>query len=159
MALPDYADTGLPTSALVDSWSETEAYQDNISTDMAGGNKRSRRLPGDELARFSFDIKFTLAQFATFQTFVKTTLGLGTSRFIMSVWTGSHKEERVVQFASKYKSQTRAPSHIIVSFDLWIYPTVISVEPELEPEPIDTSGMMDFSLADNSGLIVLLDDI
>jgi hypothetical protein len=46
-----------------------------------------------------------------------------------------------------------------VSFDLWIYPTVISVEPEPEPEPIDTSGMMDFSLADNSGLIVLLDDI
>lgn len=122
MAIPDYALTSLPTAPLVDSWTEMEPYQDNVSTDMAGGNKRARRFPGDDLARFSFDIKFTLAQFTTFKTFVKETLGLGTSRFKMRVWNGSAMEERTVQFASKYKPQTQAPLNIIVSFDLWIYP-------------------------------------
>lgn len=122
MAIPDYADTLLPHSHLVESWTKMEAYQENVTTDMSGGNKRARRFPGDDLSRVSFDINYTLAEFGTFQTFVKETLGLGTSRFRMKVYTGSVVEERTVQFASRYKQQVQAPSRMIVSFDLWVYP-------------------------------------
>lgn len=122
MAFPDYADTGLPSDPLIDTWTD-DPYLDNITTDMAGGNKRNRAFPGDDLARYTFDIRFTNAQYVTFRDWVKNTLGLGVSRFYMQVWDGSEKVNKLVQFAAKYKPQTQAPSNVIVSFDLWIYPS------------------------------------
>lgn len=122
MAFPNYATTSLPTSVLVGSWQEAEPYQDNIATDMAGGNKRKRAYPGDELKRITFKVKFTQTQFKSFKTFVKTTLGLGVSRFYMNVWDGKQYVNSLVQFATRYQNESQPPTDEIVTFDLWVYP-------------------------------------
>lgn len=122
MTNPLYSSTGLPTSALVDSWSNPDMYLDPLETDMEGGNKRLRSRPGDNVQRLQFEILFTYAQLATFKTFVLTTLGNGTSRFDMSVWTGAAYETKTVQFASK-PTLTNVPPKVRMKFDLWIMGT------------------------------------
>lgn len=123
MAFPDYASTGLPTAVLVGTWKEAEPYQDNVTSDMAGGNKRKRAYPGDELKRITFNIKYTQAQFLYLKdTFIKTTLGLGVSRFYMLVWNGKQYENRLVQISTRIQNESQPPTDEIVTWDLWVYP-------------------------------------
>lgn len=116
-----YSSTGLPHSALADSWEPTDLYLDPTETDMEGGNKRLRAEPGNDIERVAFDILYSTAEYATFKTFVRTTLSLGTARFQMQVWNGSAYELRTVQFASKPKP-TNIPPKKRVHFDLWLFP-------------------------------------
>jgi hypothetical protein len=111
----------VPYKPLLDSWSKPDMYQEPRVTDMEGGNKRMLTRPGDDVQRISFVIMMTKAQFATFETFVLTTLGRGTSRFTMDVWNGSAMETNVVQFASKPTPTTNHPV-VNVSMDLFIFP-------------------------------------
>jgi hypothetical protein len=120
MAIPDFASTGLSSSPLVDSWQQAELYIEPEQTDMDGGNIRVRSRPGRDRQRISFDILYSKADYATFKTFVKTTLNKGTSRFTMSVWMGDGMESHTVQFASQPKPTTVEPK-MKVSFDLWVF--------------------------------------
>ncbi len=120
MAIPDFATTGLPLSPLVDSWKQDELYIEPEQTDMEGGNIRIRSKAGRQRQRISFDILWSKAQYATFKTFVITTLNKGTSRFTMSVWMGNGMETHTVQFASKPVPTTIEPK-MKVSFDLWVF--------------------------------------
>lgn len=112
---------GLPDTPLLDSWQRPDMYQDPRITDMEGANKRLLTRPGDDIYRVSFNLMFTKAQFATFETFVLTTLGRGTSRFHTRVWTGSAMIAAVVQFAGKPVPSTQEPK-VIVSMDLTVFP-------------------------------------
>ncbi len=120
MPLPAYSSTGLPYSPLVDTWQEVDAYLDPVETDMDGGNKRLRSKPGDDVQHITFDILYTKAQLTTLKTFIKTTLGLGTARFTMTVWTGATHELKTVQFAKKIKTTQNEPK-VRVSYDLWVF--------------------------------------
>ncbi len=120
MALPAYP-SGIAYKARVDSWSMPKMYLDPLQTDMDGGNKRLRTRPGDDVQEIKFDVVMSKADFATFQTFVLTTLNRGTSRFTMDVWMGNATVNKTVQFASPPQPTTNEPV-VIVSFDLWVYP-------------------------------------
>lgn len=122
MTIPTYASLGIKTTPLMDTWSEPMPYLDPIQTDFEGGNKRSRMLPGDAVCQRQFDILFSSAEFATFKTYVLTTLSNGTARFVMPVWDGSAMVTKTVQFAQKYQPVPRPPSKIQVTFVLWVYP-------------------------------------
>ena len=120
MAYPTYSSTGLPHSPLADSWQCPQMYQDPLQTDMEGGNKRLRARPGDAVARYTFAILFTKAQFTTFKEFVADTLGGGTARFVMSVWDGTDHVLKVVQFAAAPKPEAAEPK-VRVVFDIWAF--------------------------------------
>lgn len=123
MPIPNYATLSINDQPLVDSWSmPSGAYRAPTSTDMEGGNVRLRRQPGDEMYELQFDILFTAAEFATFKTFVQTTLGGGVSRFTMNVWTGAAMETKTVQFVQPYVPTPLPPVKTAVSFHLRVYP-------------------------------------
>lgn len=125
MTIPSYTSLGIRDTPLVDSWMIADAYLDPRQTDFDGGNKRLRRQPGDDVARYNFDIMYTNAEYALFIAFVAFSgpLGGGISRFTMRVWNGAAMVSKTVQFASKYKPVPQPPTRMRVSFDLWIYPT------------------------------------
>jgi hypothetical protein len=121
MAIPDYADTLLPTSPLVDSWRIDEPYRAPLKTDMEGGNVRYRTRPGDEKAQISFGLLFSAAQYATFKTFAATTLGRGASRFTMLVWNGSAMVEKTVQLVDGIFDTTSVYPKMRVDLKLHVY--------------------------------------
>lgn len=125
MALPSYTTLGINDHPLLDTWTVTEPYLEPRQTDFDGGNKRLRRQPGDEVARYNFDILFENSQYATFLGFVAPSgpTGGGISRFTMRVWNGSAMVSKTVQFASRYKPMAQPPKFMQVTFDLWIYST------------------------------------
>lgn len=125
MALPSFTSLGINDNPLLDTWTVSEAYLDPRQTDFDGGNKRLRRQPGDEVARYNFDILFENAEYAIFLAFMAPAgpSGGGISRFTMRVWNGSAMISRTVQFASKYKPIAQPPKFMQVTFDLWIYPS------------------------------------
>lgn len=120
MANPDYMTTGLPYSHLVDSWQKPKPYREPLATDMDSGNIRLRRQPGDEIFQIQFDISFTNAQFATFETWVQTFKGVG--RFSMKVYDGSSYAVRTVQFVQPYGTTDVPPNRKRVTFQLSVYP-------------------------------------
>jgi hypothetical protein len=71
---------------------------DPIETEMEGGNLRSRSRPGDNVGTVGQTIRMTTAEYATFVTWVKTTLNNGTSRFTTNVWLGTAYVSKVCQF-------------------------------------------------------------
>lgn len=122
MSIPAYSTLGISHSALIESWSEPQPFVPPQSADMEGGNTRLRSLPGDNVAQRQFDILFPLADFATFETYVKTTLGNGSARFVMSVWNGTAYETKTVQFVQPYTAQAVPPKYVQVTLLLRIYP-------------------------------------
>lgn len=120
MAIPNYADLSIPDVPLVDTWENPDPYLDPLVTDMEGGNKRMRTRAGDEVARISFQILFSAAQYNTFRNFNLVTLSRGTSRFTMRVWNGSAMVTKTVQHASKPIPQSIFPK-TAVKLDLWVY--------------------------------------
>ena len=122
MSIPAYSTLGIPEAPLVDTWSEPQPFIPPTQTDMDGGNMRARTQPGDGRAQRQFDIMFTVAQLATFETYVKTTLGNGAARFTMNVWNGASMESRTVQFSKPYQKTPQPPLYVQVTLVLWIYP-------------------------------------
>jgi hypothetical protein len=84
----------------LNSVSDLKRILDPIKTDMEGGNTRLRSRPGDNVGSITQTISMTGAQFATFVTWVKTTLGNGTARFSVPVRLGTAFETKVCQFAN-----------------------------------------------------------
>lgn len=121
MPIPDYATTGLPHDPMVDTWKQQDMYIDPDQTEMEGGNIVARAAPGDDVERIQFTIKYTKAQYATFKTFVKTTLNKGSSRFTMQVWLTDGFENRTVMMAAKPQPEYKFPNYY-VAFDLRVFP-------------------------------------
>lgn len=121
MALPSYDSLGINHKCLVDGYQEVEPYIAPVITDMEGGNKRARSDAGDTLRHIQFNLLYTAAEYATFRDFVITTLKRGTSRFTMTIWTGTSYETKTVQFTTPFKYSPVPPLKTLVSFDVWVY--------------------------------------
>lgn len=120
MANPDYSTTGLPTSHLIGSWSIPKPYREPAATDMDSGNVRLRRQPGDEMYQIQFSLMYTLAQYATFKTWLNTFRGIG--RFSMRVYDGAAYAVQTVQFSQPYSVEEVPPKLVRVTFQLWVFP-------------------------------------
>lgn len=122
MAIPAYSTLGISDKALVDTWSKSKPYLDPVATEMEGGNKRLRSLPGDEAFIIQFDILLTNAEFVTFENYVKVTLGNGCARFDMRVYDGQSYAVRTVQFEQSYSVVPQPPLKKQVTLMLRVYP-------------------------------------
>ena len=124
MSVPTFTSLGINDKPIIDSFTESMPHLDPVETDFEGGNKRRRRLPGDEVFQVQFDILFTNAEYATFRTYAITTLGNGTARFQMRIWRPESLSmvERLVQFSQKWQPIPQPPKYTRVAFQLWVYP-------------------------------------
>lgn len=95
-----------------------------IETEMEGGDQRRRRRPGDNLIRQRLAFRFTADEAATWSTFVRSTLGNATARFLMPVSVdGAACETRVVQIIGVPNYDGRNGSLRMFSFEVWLFPT------------------------------------
>lgn len=94
---------------------------------MEGGNVRQRRRPGDNVAVVTQTIVVTSAEFATLESFVKTTLNGGSARFTMLVYfLGTGYVSKTVQFMSSGQTFPYSPrpvgrDRVAVSMTLRVY--------------------------------------
>jgi hypothetical protein len=96
-------------------------FLDPIRTDMEGGNVRLRTRPGDNVGQVSYSIPMTKTQIAAFNTWVKTTLNNGTSRFSMPVWIDNGFVTKVCQFAEVPKRQRVGTAKLTAAISLRVY--------------------------------------
>jgi hypothetical protein len=80
-------------------WRITQPFIGPIETEMEGGNVRQRSRPGSNVATVQWRRRMTVAQYASFDAFVRATLSNGTSRFTMPVWLGTSYVTQTVQIA------------------------------------------------------------
>lgn len=115
---------GIPYAPQVDSWQMPSPYMDPLATDMDGGNQRLRSRPGAGIKIVQFNITMTLSQYASFRTFCETTLGFGSSRWVMLVWFGTAFVSSVVQFDKGKPPQGTAlpPNLVSVQMSLRVFP-------------------------------------
>jgi len=97
MTVPTWP-SGVPYESLKDGFSIQPWSANAITTQMEGGNTRSRRRPGDNVATVKQSVQMSLAELETFKTWFASTIGGGAGRFSMNVWTGSEYENKVCQF-------------------------------------------------------------
>lgn len=119
MSMPIWPE-GVPDVPLVDSWSCDDPWLDQLATDMDGGNKRARMIPGD-ITTHQYSIMMTPAQFDTFNTWARVTLRKGTLRFTGRYWNGKQMVSgATMQLAMKPKSGTQQ-TKVIVQMATWVY--------------------------------------
>lgn len=94
---------------------------DPIKTEMDGGNIRLRSRPGDNVGQTSYSIPMTNAQIAAFNSWVKTTLNNGTSRFSVPVWADNTFVTKTCQFSAVPKSGRIGGGRVAVSVSLRVY--------------------------------------
>lgn len=76
----------------------SEPYVAPVATDMGGGNQRLRSQPGSNVSVMTYPLlPLTSSQWSDLNTFLRTALGNGASRFTMSVFTGAAYESKTVQ--------------------------------------------------------------
>ena len=97
MTVPTWP-SGVPYESLKEGFSFQPWSANAIVTQMDGGNSRTRRRPGDNIATVKQFVQMSLAELATFETWFASTIGGGSGRFTMNVWTGSEYENKVCQF-------------------------------------------------------------
>jgi hypothetical protein len=121
MALPSWPD-GVPTTAR-DGWQMSAMFLAPLATQMDGGNQRTRAQPGNNVASITYPLSpMTDAQYAIFETFMRTTLNNGASRWTMPVLTGTGTYlTKTVQFDSgKPPSADRSGGFVNVTLPLRI---------------------------------------
>lgn len=121
MTLPVW-DTNVPVEP-PEGWQMPAMYLAPEATEMDGGNQRLRSKPGSNVAVINYPLKpLTDAQYALFETFVRTTLNNGTSRWTMSLWTGTAFVSKTVQFdGGKSPTVSRANGFMYVTLPLRVY--------------------------------------
>ncbi len=121
MSLPAWPD-GVPY-AVTSEWTMTALFVAPVATDMDAGNQRLRSKPGGNVALVNYPLNpLTAAQWATLNTFFRSTLGNGAARFTMPVFTGAAYESKTVQFdGGKSPSVTRAGALIFVVMTLRVF--------------------------------------
>jgi len=96
MTLPVWPGT-VPATAR-DGWQMPSMYVAPIATEMEGGNQRLRSRPGSNVAIVEYPlVPLTLAEWGYFDTFIRTTLGNGASRFTMSLIIAGVATSKTVQ--------------------------------------------------------------
>lgn len=96
MTLPTWP-ASVPYEATSD-WQMPQMFVAPIATDMDGGNQRLRSRPGANVATVNYPLApLTAAQWTALETFFRTTLNNGASRFTMSVSTGGAYISKTVQ--------------------------------------------------------------
>lgn len=91
MPVPDWV-TDIPTvpySPMLESFSVDSAALEPDSTDMQAGNLRMRNMYSVDIQEESIEISMTETQYQAFLTWVRNTLGRGTSKFTMPVPKGA----------------------------------------------------------------------
>lgn len=104
MPLPSWP-SDVPYAFQDDGGSPIQRALPPIATEMEGGNQRQRPRPGDDVSTIAQTIVMTNAQFATFTTWWKDTLNLGTARFTAPVWTGTAYVTKTCMFAPDGKPE------------------------------------------------------
>jgi hypothetical protein len=105
-------------------WQMPTPFIPPVATEMNSGHQRLRSKPGSNVAVVDYPlVELTLTQWETLDTFFRTTLGNGASRFTMSVLTGKDYETKTVQFEGGQPPQyvQRQPNAIRVTMKLRIY--------------------------------------
>jgi hypothetical protein len=85
MVLPSLP-VGLSYLVRRDDYQPQKLVLDPEQTPMDGGNVRTRGRPGDNVMELQQTLRWTSTEYATFDTFFRTTLSGGKSRFTMPVW-------------------------------------------------------------------------
>lgn len=96
-------------------------FLDPIKTDMEGGNTRLRTRPGDNVGQIAYSIPMTPTQLSAFNTWVKTTLNNGTSRFSLKVWIDNAFVTKVCQFAEVPKRSRIGNERLAAAISLRVY--------------------------------------
>ena len=87
MTLPVWP-TGVPSTATTD-FQIAQMYNLPVSSQMNAGNIRVRQTPGSNVTLVDYPLEpLTDAEWALLETFIRTTLNNGASRFTMDVTTG-----------------------------------------------------------------------
>lgn len=109
--------------AVRNGWTMPQMYVAPIATEMEGGNQRMRSRAGSNVASVTYPLRpLTLAQWNDLNTFIRTTLGNGASRFTMPVLTGSVYETKTVQLeGGKSPTIEREATFMRVILPLRIY--------------------------------------
>ena len=121
----------LPYRPWRDMWNYVPG-REALQTEMESGDTRQRRRPGDDIGSMQWGRTFTVAEMATWKTFLADTSG-GTARFLMQVPTdGANYELRVVQIvgAAGGVSYAAVGVETQVSFSLVIFPAYMTPVPE-----------------------------
>jgi hypothetical protein len=103
------------------NWQIPQPFLSPIETEMEGGNTRLRSRPGSNVATVQWRRRMTTAQFASFDTFIRSTLSNGTSRFTMPVWLGTGYVTKTVQIAKDSLAVEQDGLFISVSMTLRVY--------------------------------------
>ena len=123
MTFPSWPST-LPQAPLAGGQSLDRLASGVIETEFEAGNVEQRAVTAARISLVSIKYLMTSAQYALFESFVVSTLNLGTSRFTVPFddYSSSFKsvEAQIVQGASGIKSERRG-AYISVSFQLRIY--------------------------------------
>lgn len=84
MTIPTWPST-VPSEAR-DGWQMPQPFQAPRASEMDGGNQRLRSRPGSNVATISYPLKpLDATQFAALETFYRTTLNNGASRWTMTL--------------------------------------------------------------------------
>jgi hypothetical protein len=119
MAIPAWP-ASVPSKPQLSSWSIDQLARPLLETDMDGGNVRARRKFVDVIAQMPYAVLMTVAEYATFKSFLLTDLGQGAAEFTMPVYTGTGCESKTVRIiggANAVKVQL-VGSRRLVSFSL-----------------------------------------
>lgn len=115
---------GLPYQSGASDW-QVQPFRAPLQTEMDGGNVRTRRRPGDDVATMRWSRIFTDEQMAVFEGFVAATFNLA-QRFVMPVSVnGRTYEDRIVQLSGDAPSYASpAPGFVRVSMTLLVLPPI-----------------------------------
>lgn len=121
MTLPVWPST-VPSHAR-DGWQMSQMFVPPDATEMKGGNQRLRGQPGNNVATVNYPLTpLTLAEYATFDTFMRTTLGNGASRWTMNVTIAGAAVNKTVQLdQGKSPTATQEGAFMNVTLPLRIY--------------------------------------
>lgn len=96
MTLPAWPST-VPATAR-DGWHMPSMYVAPSATEMEGGNQRLRSKPGSNVAIIEYPlVPLSLTEWGYLNTFIRTTLGNGASRFTMSLIIAGASVSKTVQ--------------------------------------------------------------
>lgn len=124
MPLPVWP-TGLPSQPLKEGFSENE-HQPLVVTPVEDGPDIMRVQSNTSIIEMAYPLYFTHAQFATFKTFVVTTLSKASSHFTMTVFVApsTFENRRVYIKGGQWRPATPYRLGWIVRPVLCVFPTV-----------------------------------
>lgn len=106
-----------------DGWQMPDMFRAPIATDMDGGNQRLRSQPGSNVASITYPLKpMNVTAYGYFDTFMRTTLNNGASRWTMTITTPDGTASKTVQLdGGRSASVTKSGGWIHVTLPLRVY--------------------------------------